>query len=70
MEDDSHEVLLNDLLESAWGLIANASGGDWDKATPEWRDAAVRWRDRYFAILPACSGGPCPEPTSDRHTHE
>ena len=36
-----------DLLEAAWGLIANASGGDWSKADPEWRDAARRWRDKY-----------------------
>jgi len=58
---DSHEALLDDLLELAWGIIANANGGDWDKATPEWHDAAERWRDRYFAILPTCSSGPCPE---------
>ena len=36
-----------DLLEMAWGLIANAHGGDWDQATPEWREAAERWRDEY-----------------------
>ena len=24
---------MDDLLEAAWGLIANANGGDWDKAT-------------------------------------
>lgn len=42
---------LIDLAEVAWGVIANASGGDWSKATAEWRDAASRWRDRYHAML-------------------
>ena len=35
-------------VEAAWGLIANAWGGDWDMATDEWREAAGRWRDRYW----------------------
>ena len=38
---------LVDLLQIAWGIIANANGGDWDKATPEWKGAAERWRDKY-----------------------
>lgn len=58
---DSHEALLDDLLELAWSIIANANGGNWHKATPEWRGAAEKWRDRYFAILPSCANGPCPE---------
>ena len=42
----------DDLLELAWGLIANANGGDWDRATPTWHSAAIRWRDRYSETLP------------------
>lgn len=39
-------------LELAWGLIANAYGGDWELASPEWRRAAIRWRDEsYHPIL-------------------
>lgn len=34
-------------LDAAWGLIANASGGDWSKQSPEWVAAAERWRDGY-----------------------
>jgi hypothetical protein len=34
--------------EIAWGIIANAHGGDWEKATPEWKAAAERWRDKYL----------------------
>jgi hypothetical protein len=34
--------------ELAWGIIANAHGGDWDKASDIWRDAAVRWRDAFL----------------------
>ena len=36
-----------DLLQIAWGIIANANGGDWDNAAPEWKAAAERWRDKY-----------------------
>lgn len=32
----------------AWVIIANAYGGDWDKADPEWKEAAERWRDRHY----------------------
>jgi hypothetical protein len=35
-------------MEIAWGIIANAHGGDWEKATPEWKAAAERWRDLYM----------------------
>lgn len=41
-----------DALETAWGIIANASGGDWTKQSEEWRGAAERWRD---AVLPRLS---------------
>jgi hypothetical protein len=41
--------------ELAWGLIANAYGGDWDKATSEWSSAARRWRDEYHKHLPSRS---------------
>lgn len=36
------------LLELAWGLVANASGGDWNRESVEWNAAAVRWREQYF----------------------
>ena len=51
----SHTDLLEDLLMAAWGIIANAGGGDWDTQTPEWKAAAERWRDRWHAVLPALS---------------
>jgi hypothetical protein len=35
-------------LEAAWGIIANASGSDWSKETPEWQKAAANWRDHYW----------------------
>lgn len=37
----------DDLIEYAWGIIANAWGGDWSKASVDWQDAAKKWRDRY-----------------------
>jgi len=38
-----------DLLEMAWVLIANSSEGDWDKALPQWKQAAAKWRDEYHS---------------------
>lgn len=53
MTDDIRKM--GDLLESAWGLIANAG---WDASsgdvsipkTTGWHEAAVRWREDYFAL--------------------
>ena len=40
-----------DLLEWAWAVIANASGGDWTKESPEWQAAAAKWRDSWLKTL-------------------
>lgn len=43
-----------DLVEAAWGLIANAGGtqGNWETCEAEgWEEAASRWRDRYHEYL-------------------
>jgi len=40
----------DDLLETAWGIIANAGWDGHDK-TPGWQEAAVRWRDDYHRWL-------------------
>jgi len=47
LESPAEATSQNDLLEAAWGLIANAGNGDWSKETSEWREAANRWRDEY-----------------------
>ena len=47
-----------DLLEVAWGIIANANEGDWSKATDEWREAAERWRDEYHGGPPQQGDAP------------
>jgi hypothetical protein len=39
---------LMDGMELAWGVIANAGGGDWDLERPEWKEAAIRWRDEHW----------------------
>lgn len=44
---------MDDLLYTAWTIIANAYEGDWDKATPEWHEAAVRWRNQWHTYLEA-----------------
>ena len=40
-----------DLLDTAWGIISNAHGGDWDLASKDWREAAERWRDEFHSEL-------------------
>ena len=44
---------IQDLLEMAWVIIANAYGGDWDLASEAsgWKRAAERWRDVYHKTL-------------------
>lgn len=40
-----------ELIEQAWGIIANAGGGNWELETKEWQTAADQWRDRYHERL-------------------
>ena len=48
----TEEVEDRDLLEVAWGIIANAYGGDWDLAqNKDWKPAAEEWRDNYHKTL-------------------
>jgi hypothetical protein len=42
-----------DAAEMLWVVLANVSGGDWTKQSEEWREAAARWRDNYFAVVKA-----------------
>lgn len=38
----------DEVIVAAWGIIANAYGGDWSQATEMWREAAERWRDGAY----------------------
>ena len=42
---------LGDAAEMLWIVLANVSGGDWKKQTPEWQEAAARWRDNYMKVV-------------------
>lgn len=44
---------LQGALEKAWGLIANAGGGDWDSQDPAWKAAAETWRDTHWSDISA-----------------
>jgi hypothetical protein len=44
-----------ELLDLAWGVIANA-GWDGMEKSPGWQEAAVRWRDQYHALLDRLDG--------------
>ena len=35
-------------LDLAWGLIANAGQGCWEREHPDWKKAAEQWRDQQF----------------------
>lgn len=48
---DAEIARLRDAAEMLWVVLANVSGGDWEKQTEEWQEAAKRWRDNYFAVL-------------------
>lgn len=50
MTDEQDSEQPDDLAYEAWAVIANAPGC-WDEDT-EWRRAAIRWRDRWHAMLP------------------
>lgn len=39
-----------ELLDYAWSIICNASGGDWDKESAEWVKAAKEFGDQYHAL--------------------
>lgn len=41
---------LKDHLYMAWTIIANANEGNWDNATPEWKQAAEKWRDGWHKL--------------------
>ena len=57
MEDDSPcdipdiEPEGNDLLMSAWGLLANVSEGNWEEQTEEWQEAVIHWREKFHKSL-------------------
>jgi transcriptional regulator with XRE-family HTH domain len=40
-----------DLIEQAWGIIANAGCGDWNTQTAQWKTAAEQWRSRWHQRL-------------------
>ncbi len=42
---------LEEAVELAWGLIANANNGDWESANPGWKKAAEKWRDKYVGDI-------------------
>lgn len=45
---DERNERLRDGIEAAWGVIAKASHGVWDLESPDWREAAEKWRDEYW----------------------
>jgi len=63
--DPHHECppSMADAAEMLWTVIANVSEGNWTKQTPEWQEAAARWRDYYFAARGDMHRGDSQEPS-------
>lgn len=40
-----------DAMEDAWGVIANAAGGNWGNESADWQAAARHWADNYNGML-------------------
>ncbi len=69
MDQDANITRLKDAAEMLWVVLANVSGGDWEKQTKEWQEAAQRWRDNYFAVLKSLS--PLPQAKEEKEeNHE
>lgn len=47
----SQATAASEACEIAWGIIANAGGGDWTLESEEWQKAAARWRDEHWHPL-------------------
>ena len=47
----SQETTVLDDLETAWNLICNVSGGNWEMQSQEWRDAVVLLREKYLSRI-------------------
>ena len=48
---DIHTKHGDELIELAWGIIANAGHGNWENESVEWQEAAFRWRDGWHKWL-------------------
>lgn len=48
---DSEHKRLMDIIELAWGVIANANGGNWDTATDEWKQLAWEVEKGYYTNI-------------------
>src|SRR4051812_31304096 len=59
---DAATAKLRETLELAWGIIANAGGGDWSKESDEWVKTAVAWRER---VMPQLAHQQPSAPTAD-----
>jgi hypothetical protein len=54
-----------DVYERAWGIIANASGGDWSKQPEQWQRAAEAFRDTYQRAITSRGSAPAAPTTAD-----
>jgi len=55
------EIKEQHLIDWAWSIIANAGGGDWERESADWQEAAAKWRHNYHLHLSRRKGYPLPD---------
>ena len=48
ISDKAKIEALEHKLDLAWGIIANAGGGNWKNETKEWQEAATKWSASHY----------------------
>ena len=38
---------VDDLLDWAWLILANVSGGRWSEQSEDWQEVVIKWREKY-----------------------
>lgn len=68
--DEAHSTqpTADNLIELAWGLIANAGGGNWESESREWRQAAMKWREIHSGWLTERTEHSSPHPEQSPST--
>lgn len=56
-------TVADEAIMEAWGIIANAGGGDWGTQTEEWQQAAASWREHWLGV----GAEPSKDPQEDIH---
>lgn len=52
LEDAEKRIArMEECIELAWGIIASAGEGNWQRESKDWQDAAAKWRSGIYSEL-------------------